>query len=172
MIACSSRAPGPRRANMPKRRHRPPPTDAAQGLAMQVNARSNITAHPHRKGVTVRNSNQFFHSSSNPSSLCRTDPAGVPLCTPRPSSNPETATVRLPPSHHPASVTPSLSSHSSPTLSLHPTPCVHSGRTDVSPLPRLPNASCKRSDMYILIPIPSSVRHRVYTGYLENAKQP
>ena len=70
----------------------------------------------------------------------------------------------------PSSITPSLSvPFSSYSLPASHTVCARSKDRRVPLLP-LSNASCKRSDMYILIPIPSSVRHRVYTGYLENAK--
>ena len=90
--------------------------------------------------------------------------------TPRPSSNPETANVQLPPFHHPSlhhSIT--LVPFSSYSLPASHTVCARSKDRRVPLLP-LSNASCKRSDMYILIPIPSSVCHRVYTGYLENAE--
>ena len=72
---------------------------------------------------------------SLPNSCCRS-----PI-TPRPSSILEMANVQLPPI--PSSI-PSRSSPSPPFRSLHPTPCAHAVRTDVSLSSPLSNASCKK----------------------------
>ena len=71
--------------------------------------------------------------------------------------------------HH--SITPSLSSPSRPTLYLHPTPCVHAARTDVSPsslfpMHRVKGVTCTYSSPS---PVPSATEYIL--GILKMPKQ-